>query len=126
MHQIWLEVLNRLLLLAVQVVVVGALLVFHRYAPAVKQWIDRHTTLTERQIIAQIGKEAFRFAETAFTSSPGQVKLDEALKYASQVANAKGLNVSESEFRASIEQAVQDEKTLQAGGAGTSAADSAK
>lgn len=113
MHQVWLEVLNRLLLLAVQVVVVAALVVFHRYAPVVKKWIDHHTTLTERQILSLVGKEAFRYAESAFAGAPGQVKLDQALKYASRVAESKGLDVSESEFRSAIEQAVQDAKSLQ-------------
>lgn len=112
MHELWVTILSKTLLWLIQVLVVSFLVGVHRYAPALHRWVDHHTTLTERQVLAQIGKEAFRYAETVFTSSPGQVKLDQALKYAANVAQNKGLKVSEQELQSAIEQAVQDAKQL--------------
>ncbi|MDQ0189230.1 phage holin [Alicyclobacillus cycloheptanicus] len=121
MHQLWITVLNRALLLLLQLVVVSVLVLMHRFAPVVKVWLDRHTTLTERKILAQVGKEAFQYAESAFFGAPGQVKLDQALKYAAAIANRKGVSVTENEMRAAIEQAVQEAKVINRQSTGSTA-----
>ncbi|WDL95992.1 phage holin, LLH family [Alicyclobacillus sp. ALC3] len=125
MQQIWMNVLDRAVLVLLQLVIISLLVLLHRSMPMLKRWLDSHTTLKERQVLGQIGREAFRYAEAAFSTSSGQERLSHALSYASTVASRQGLHLSESELRAAIEQAVSEAKQLNTKSSGPSPGQSA-
>lgn len=106
MNQIVMDLLHNGLSLLLQVVLLGALAGLIWVRKELKQYIVAHTTLREREFLAQVGKAAFSYAETAHGSLDGPGKLNEALKYMLKVLEDHGMqDVSMETMRAAIEAA---------------------
>jgi LL-H family phage holin len=92
-----------LLQLAVLVVAAG----IHALINKTRDWLNHHTTLAQRQVIQQVAHEAVVLAEQAFRDLNGQGKLTEAAAYVQSVLQRQGIQVSDTEIRAAIENAVR-------------------
>lgn len=74
--------------------------------PKITEWIQTHTTATQRKTIADLGHEAFVYAETVFREKNGADKLKEALAYFQKHMDKYGLsNLTIDVIRAAIERA---------------------
>ncbi|MNM07370.1 Phage holin protein [compost metagenome] len=74
----------------------------------VKLWINRKTSLVERELIHKIASEAYAFAEKEFKDNGGPTKLSEAYNYASRLLGNAGIKVAPEEIKSAIEKAVLD------------------
>ncbi|MCL6446429.1 MAG: phage holin family protein, partial [Alicyclobacillus sp.] len=111
-HSLWVTILDEVVLILLQFVLATVIALAHRIYPLFRRWFVHHMTVQERQLLAQLGKEAYVFAETTLAGRPGQEKLEAALRYATSVANRHGLALTPDELRAAIEQAVLLSKKL--------------
>lgn len=70
------------------------------------QYVTTQTTARTRDLLSQIGKEAFAYAETVYGAMDGPAKLNEAIKYMLNVLGQHGYkDVPMQDIRAVIEQA---------------------
>jgi hypothetical protein len=77
----------------------------------VQTFVDAKTTVQQRQMLTQLGKEAFAYAETVYRGHDGPAKLNEALKYLLDRCDSSGLcDVHMKEARAVIESAWIEDK----------------
>ena len=77
----------------------------------VKTFVDSKTTVQQRAMLSQLGKEAFAYAETVYRGHDGPAKLNEAIKYLLDRCDTCGLNdVHMKEARAVIESAWIEDK----------------
>ncbi|GAX89456.1 phage holin, LLH family [Effusibacillus lacus] len=70
-----------------------------------KNYIAANTTIRERELIADLGKAAFSYAETVYSGLDGPGKLNEATKYMLDVLEGMGKEVPMKDIRAAIETA---------------------
>lgn len=68
-------------------------------------YLDSKLDVTQRELLHKIAAEAFAYAETVYKSEENQVKLAQALEYATQQLGRKGIKVTPAEIRAAIEAA---------------------
>ncbi|MDF2651812.1 MAG: hypothetical protein K0Q73_7617, partial [Paenibacillus sp.] len=59
----------------------------------------------QRELLHKVAGEAYAYAETVYKSSESQIKLAQALEYATQQLGRKGIKVTPAEIRAAIEAA---------------------
>lgn len=92
--------------LILQIAVFVALFFLRTFKNKVQTYYTSKTTQQERLLLAQIGREAFAFAETVYRGHDGPAKLNEAIKYLLDRAKEQGLgDVAMMDARAMIEAA---------------------
>lgn len=110
MYETFMQLLNQLLpdllYLLAFLIIYAARACLKDFLPRVYAWIDTHTTAQQRKMIADLGHEAFAYAETVFRDKNGADKLKEALKYFNSHMDKYGLsNLTWYMIRAAIERA---------------------
>lgn len=68
-------------------------------------YLDSKLEATQRELLHKVAGEAYAYAETVYKSKESQVKLAQALDYATQQLGRRGINVTPAEIRAAIEAA---------------------
>ncbi|KUP22430.1 phage holin, LLH family [Paenibacillus sp. DMB5] len=68
-------------------------------------WLDGKLNVQQRELLHKIATEGFAYAQTVYAQYGGADKLQEALKYAEEQLQKKGITVSTLEIRAAIEDA---------------------
>lgn len=68
-------------------------------------YFDAKLSTEQRALLHRIAQEAYAYAETAFKNAGGEMKLSEALAYASQQLKKRGVTVTPIELQAAIEKA---------------------
>lgn len=68
-------------------------------------YFDAKLSAEQRGLLHRIAGEAYAYAETAFRDGGGEMKLEEALHYASDHLQKRGINVTKVELQAAIEKA---------------------
>jgi len=92
--------------LILQIAVFAALFFLRTLKDKVQTYYTSKTTHQDRLLLAQIGREAFAFAETVYRGHDGPAKLNEAIKYLLDRAKEHGLgDVPMMDARAVIESA---------------------
>jgi hypothetical protein len=83
------------------------------WRPKIDEWITSHISANHRQMIQDLGHEAFAYAETVYRDKNGADKLHEALAYFQAHMDKCGLtNLTYDTIRAAIERAwLQDKST---------------
>jgi hypothetical protein len=109
-NSFWIEILNQGLNILLQASVLVLLYLFRQIAQKISAYYESHTTLRQRELLTQLGREAFTFAETVYRSMDGEAKLNEALRYLLSKAEQHGLSISMKDARALIEQAWLEDK----------------
>lgn len=100
----------------VQLAVVVAMILLRKLKDHVQTYVLSHTTTQQRQLLAQLGQEAFAYAETVYRGMDGPAKLNEATKYLLDKSQALGLGeVPMTDVRAVIESAWLQNKSLLSG-----------
>ena len=112
MHTLWSEILGRVALLLLQAVVISALVLLHRCAPAILRWFNRHTTYKERAVLPANRSGGFSLCRVGLCVAAGAGQAQPRLAVRIQRGRANGISVTANELRAVIEQAVQDAKQL--------------
>lgn len=106
MKETALQLLNQLLPILLFILALVAIYYFRLALPKVTEWIETHTTATQRKTIADLGHEAFTYAETVYKEKNGADKLKEALAYFQKHMDKYGLsNLTVDVIRAAIERA---------------------
>lgn len=103
----WLNgVMQQVLMMLVQLAALGLIAILLYLKQKITTYIDAHTTLKQRQVLEQLGREAFSFAETVYPSLDGPAKLNEATKYMISALSNHNMNqVPMTDMRAAIENA---------------------
>lgn len=60
---------------------------------------------TQRELLHKVADEGYAYAETVYRSEESQIKLAQALEYATQHLGRRGIKVTPAEIRAAIEAA---------------------
>ncbi|MBX6353883.1 MAG: phage holin [Thermoflavifilum sp.] len=107
MNSVWSNLLDNLALFLLQLGVLVVLAGIHVLIQRAQDWLNHHTTLTQRQIIMQVAQEAVVLAERAFADLNGQGKLNQAAAYMQSVLARRGIQLTDAEIRAAIEGALQ-------------------
>lgn len=68
-------------------------------------YFDSKLDTTQRELLHKVAGEAYAYAATVFKSEESQVKLAQALEYATQQLGHRGIRVTPEEIRAAIEAA---------------------
>lgn len=68
-------------------------------------YLDSKLDATQRELLHKVASEAFAYAETVYKSAESQAKLEQALDYATEQLDRKGIKVTPAEIRAAIETA---------------------
>ncbi|MEK5036346.1 phage holin [Paenibacillus sp. FSL R7-0302] len=68
-------------------------------------YFDSNTDAKQRDLLHKVAGEAYAYAATVFKSEENQVKLAQALEYATQQLGRRGIKVTPAEIRAAIEAA---------------------
>ncbi|MEY9097081.1 phage holin, LLH family, partial [Paenibacillus sp. RC84] len=69
------------------------------------KWLQAHTTTAQQDIIANIAREAFAFAESQDAYIKGKDKLSAAVDYAAKELQRRGINADRQKLLATIEAA---------------------
>ena len=89
-----------------QIAALVGLYLLRRAYVYVQGYVDSRSTTEKRTLLAQLGKEAFAYAETVHRDYDGPAKLNEAVKYLLERCEGSGLGeVSMKDMRAVIESA---------------------
>ena len=83
--------------------------------PIAVKWFKSHTSVAQRKLIAELGKDSFTHAETIFKDKKGQDKLHEAIEFFQKHLDSNGLtgvNLSYTMVRNAVEQAWLADKSL--------------
>jgi hypothetical protein len=100
----------------VQLAVVVALVLLRKFKDQIQSYYLSHNTTQQRQLLAQLGQEAFAYAETVYRDMDGPAKLNEATKYLLDKSQSLGLGeVPMTDVRAVIESAWLQNKSLLGG-----------
>ncbi len=96
-----------------EVAILAGLLLFRDIKQRIQQYYDTHTTLQQRNLLAQLGREAFSYAETVYAREDGPSKMNEAIKYMLDKCASCGMkDVEVKDLRAVIESAwLQDRRS---------------
>jgi LL-H family phage holin len=106
MDEITMNLMQQALNVLLQVVVIGMLAGLVWLRKELKNYIVTHTTNREREIISEIGRTAFSYAEVVYRSQEGQEKLNLAMKYMIETLEKNGIkDVPMETIRAEIERA---------------------
>jgi LL-H family phage holin len=97
--------LNSALLIVLQIALLAALWLLHRWKVQAEEYYLKHSTKQQREWLALVGNEAFHYAEQVFASHDGPAKLNEAVKYVLDRAAAHGVHITYPEVRAVVEKA---------------------
>lgn len=68
-------------------------------------YLDSKLDATQRELLHKVAGEAYAYAETVYKSAESQIKLSQALEYATQQLGSRGIKVTPTEIRAAIEAA---------------------
>ncbi|MFF2910025.1 phage holin, LLH family [Paenibacillus sp. NPDC057934] len=68
-------------------------------------WFDARLSVSQRELLHKVAAEAFAYAETVYKDKQNQVKLAQALEYATQQLGCRGIKIKPIEIRAAIEKA---------------------
>lgn len=71
----------------------------------VVNYLDSKLDATQRELLHKVAGEAFAYAETVYKDKENQVKLVQAMEYATQQLGRRGIRVTPDEIRAAIEAA---------------------
>lgn len=74
-------------------------------------YLDSKLDATQRELLHKVAGEAYAYAQTVYKSEESQVKLAQALEYATQQLGRRGINVTPAEIRAAIEAAYLKNQT---------------
>ncbi|MEK3673518.1 phage holin, LLH family [Paenibacillus sp. FSL R10-2771] len=74
-------------------------------------YLDSKLDAKQRELLHRVAGEAYAYAATVFKSEESQIKLAQALEYATQQLGRKGINVTPMEIRAAIEAAYLNGQT---------------
>ncbi|MGZ4031191.1 MAG: phage holin, LLH family [Tumebacillaceae bacterium] len=97
----------------VQLAVVAVLVLLRSFKNHLQSYYLSHTTTQQRQLLAQLGQEAFAFAETVYREMDGPAKLNEATKYLLDKSQSLGLGeLPMNDVRAVIESAWLQNKSM--------------
>lgn len=66
-------------------------------------YFDSKLDATQRELLHKVAGEAYAYAATVFKSEESQIKLAQALEYATQQLGRRGIKVTSAEMRAAIE-----------------------
>lgn len=115
MHALWVALLQQGTTILVQMAILVVLFLLRTLKAHLQTYVVAHTTTQQRQLLAQLGQEAFSYAETVYQGLDGPAKLNEATKYLLDKANTTGLGqVQLQDARAVIESAwLADQRLLQ-------------
>ncbi|TCP53733.1 superfamily 6 holin (LLH) [Tumebacillus sp. BK434] len=92
--------------IVLQLAVLAGLLLLRNLKQRMQNYYDAQTTLQNRQLLAQLGREAFSYAETVYTMEDGPAKMNEAIKYLMDKCGTCGMqDVPMKDMRAVIESA---------------------
>jgi len=83
--------------------------------PIAIKWFKAHTSVAQQNLIEQLGKKAFTYAETVFREKKGQDKLHEAIDFFQKHLDSHGLtgvNLSYTMVRNAVEEAWLADKSL--------------
>ena len=83
--------------------------------PIAVKWFKAHTSVAQQNLIEQLGKKAFTYAETIFKEKKGSEKLHEAINFFQKHLDSNGLtgvNLSYTMVRNAVEQAWLADKSL--------------
>ncbi|HEU4962291.1 MAG TPA: hypothetical protein VFV52_00305 [Bacilli bacterium] len=67
--------------LLLQVAVLVGLFLLRTIRNKVSEYVESRTTLHQRELLAQIGREAYAYAETVYREADGPAKLNHAIRY---------------------------------------------
>lgn len=97
--------------IVLQIAVLAGLLLLRNLKQRMQNYYDAQTTLQNRQLLAQLGREAFSYAETVYTTEDGPAKMNEAVKYLMDKCETCGMkDVPMKDMRAVIESAWLDDR----------------
>ncbi|HEY2492171.1 MAG TPA: phage holin, LLH family [Paenibacillus sp.] len=68
-------------------------------------WFDAKLSVSQRELLHKIAYEGFAYAQTVYKDLGGEDKLQQALVYASNQLEARGIKVAPEEIRAAVEKA---------------------
>lgn len=68
-------------------------------------WFDAKLSVSQRELLHKIASEGFAYAQTVYKELGGEEKLQQALVYASDQLEARGIKVAPEEIRAAVEKA---------------------
>jgi predicted ArsR family transcriptional regulator len=92
--------------IVLEVAVLVGLLLLRNVKQHLEKFYAAKTLLEQRQLLAQLGREAFSYAETVHGSKDGPAKMNEAIKYMLEKCDDCGMKeVSMKDLRAVIESA---------------------
>lgn len=68
-------------------------------------WFDAKISVSQRELLHKISTEGFAYAQTVYKDLGGADKLQQALAYASDQLEVRGIKVAPEEIRAAVEKA---------------------
>lgn len=98
--------------IVLQIALLVGLFLWNAVKEPLKTAISAHTTANQRQVLSQLGREAFAYAETVHAAQDGPAKMNEAVKFLLDRCESCGLkDLQMVEVRAAIESAwLQDRR----------------
>jgi len=98
--------------IVLQIVLLVGVLVLRAFKEPLMKAITTHTTAKQREVLTQLGREAFAFAETVHAGLDGPAKMNEAVKFMLERCDGCGLHdVDMRDVQAVIESAwLQDRR----------------
>lgn len=100
--------------LLLQIAVLGGLYLLAKLRTRFKTMLDSQTTYQQRQLLAQLGREAFAYAETVYRDHDGPAKLNQATRYLLDRCETCGLEeIPVQDARALIESAWLEQNRTQ-------------
>ncbi|MCX7570696.1 phage holin, LLH family [Tumebacillus sp. DT12] len=97
--------------IVLEIAILAGLFFLRKLRGNVEGFFDSRTNAQKRQLLAQLGKEAFAYAETVYRGGDGPAKLNEAVRYMIDRCEDCGLGeVPMKEMRAVIEGAWLDDR----------------
>jgi hypothetical protein len=94
-----------------QAAVLVVIILVRNLKKRLETYYNAHSTAQERQLLSQIGREAFAYAETVYRDYDGPAKMNEAIKYLLDTGANSGLkDIPLTSARAVIESAWLDDK----------------
>ncbi|PWK13898.1 phage holin, LLH family [Tumebacillus permanentifrigoris] len=107
----WMSLVQQGTTVLVQIAVLVVIILVRTVKKRLETYYTSHTTVQQRQLLSQFGREAFAYAETVYRDYDGPAKMNEAIKYLLDTGESAGMkDIPLTSARAVIESAWLDDK----------------
>ena len=109
----WLDLTHQGVGILLQLAILAGMFLLRKFKQSAQTFYESNTTIQQRQLLSQLGREAFVYAETVYAQMDGPAKLNEAIKYLYDRCDTCGIeNLHMQEARAVVESAWLEDRRL--------------